>query len=52
MRRISFGIPKRTHPAELENLTIDRQIDRQTDAEEAKEAFVMTNGEEFGKNEL
>jgi hypothetical protein len=35
-------------PTEWENLTIDRQ----TDTEGAKEAFVMTNGEEFGKNEL
>jgi hypothetical protein len=28
----------------------DRHTDRQTDG--VKEAFVMTNGEEFGNNEL
>ena len=48
MRRVSFDVSKRMHPTEWENLTIDRQ----TDTEGAKKALVVTNGQEFGKNEL
>jgi len=48
MRGISFGVSKRMHPTEWENLTIDRQ----TDTEGAKKVSVVTNGQEFGKNEL
>ena len=36
MRGISFGVSKRMHPTEWENLTIDRQTDRQTQKEQKR----------------